>query len=429
VSNLQNQLVVAETEEVRRAIRILLRTPLIVRDRSQEDYELVRRRRVAVEAWFETYLGWELRLHPRSGHARLVKIAPPSLVADDDRPATQRRSGVAFDRQRYVLLCVVAAELVSRRVVTLGELADSAAQACGADPAVPDFETGRHAHRRAFVDAILLLEQAGALRTVEGRAESFADDIHAPVLYQVEQASLFSLLAAPVGASSIVVDLDDDAWLDAAVTGLLAEPEYGENYRAATRSGEPSDIPADDPSRNRRNLWLRHSSLRAVFEDPVLYRDRLSPAQRDYLDSISGREQLRKAAETAGFVLETRAEGYLLVDPERLSTDEVFPGDGAAAVAALRLLTVLTDRPDARWHVEALRQELANLLGANRRWARTYQDGDGPDRLLAEALALLARHHLVARDGADVVARPAAHRYRDATLTAGMSRTTLEEPA
>lgn len=428
MSNLQNQLVATETEEVRKAIRVLLRTPLIVRDSAPDDYDLVRRREIAVSAWFQNYLGWELRLHPRSGHVRLVKVAPPVLVPGDVRPARQHRSGVPFDRHRYILLCVVAAELVARRVVTLSELAEAAAHSCSTDAALPPFDTRRHGHRRAFVDAVLQLEDAGILRAVEGRAESFTDDAATPVLYQVEQAGLFSLLAAPVGASSTAVDLDQDGWLDDAVEGLLDEPTYGEDYRDPTRPDSgPLAPPQDDAARTRRNLWLRHSTLRAAFDDPALYRDRLSPAQRDYLDSISGREQLRKAAETAGFVPEARAEGYLLVDPDQISTDEVFPGNGAPSVAALHLITVLANDPAGRSRTDLLRSAIADLLAANRGWARTYQDDDGPDRLLAEAIGLLGRHHLVTRDGDEVTVRPAAHRYRDAQFAAAPADSVPEE--
>ncbi|GAA1868970.1 TIGR02678 family protein [Myceligenerans crystallogenes] len=430
MSNLQNQLVVAETVEVRKAIRLLLRTPLILRHHNAEGYDLIHRRRVAVGAWFENYLGWELRLSPRRGQVRLVKVAPPAFEPGDSRPATQHRSGVPFDRHRYVLLCVAAAELVARRAVTLGELAEATARACATDSGLPSFETTRHGHRRAFVDVVLMLEAAGVLEPVEGRAESFTDDVATPVLYQVEQAALFSLLAAPVGASWVVVDLDSDRWIDGAVDGLLDEPSYGENYRRATRRDlDPPPPPDDDAARTRRNLWLRHSTLRAMFDDPALHRDRLSPAQRDYLDSISGREQLRRAAETAGFVLETRGEGYLLVDPDRVATDELFPGDGAPSVAALHLVTELTSAPDFRLHVATLRTALRGLLTANRGWARIYQDDDGPDRLLAEGLALLGRHHLVTRDGDHVTARPAAHRYRDADLVGTPRPEPQEDPA
>ncbi|OIQ87987.1 hypothetical protein GALL_301270 [mine drainage metagenome] len=421
MTNLQNQLALAEREETARAIRLLLRRPLVTRAAAQEDYELVRRRRVAVSRWFESYLGWTLELHPRSGHVRLLKVAPPSLVTEDERPARSARSGVPFDRRRYVFLCVVAAELVRRRVVALGELADAVVHACGTDTELAPFETGRHAHRKAFVDALMFLEGTGALRSIEGRTESFTDDQRTSVLYEVEPAVLFSLLAAPVGASQVEVDTSQDARVDDAVDGLLEEPTYGTGYRELTDPARdrPSPPNLDDGAATaRRNLWLRHSALRAAFDDPALHRDHLSAAQRDYLDSISGREQLRKAAEIAGLVLETRAEGYLLIDPDRIATDEQFPTDGASSVAALHLLTILTREPEQAFTLEHLHDAVAALLAGNRGWARTYQDDEGPGRLLTESLALLGRHHLVSRADGRVVARPAAQRYRGATIEA-----------
>lgn len=418
MSTLQNQLALTEREETARAIRVLLRRPLLTRATEPEDYDLVRRRKVAVTGWFANFLGWDVELHPRSGHVRLVKVAPPSLVAEDSRPARQTRSGVPFDRLRYVFTCVLAAELVRRRVVALGELAEATVHACAGDPALPPFETSRYGHRKAFVDAVMLLEHGGVLTSIEGRTESFADDQRTAVLYQVEPAVLFSLLAAPVGASRVEVDRSEEGWLDVAVDGLLDEPSYGAGYRELTQpsAARTSAYDLDRAGTTQRNLWLRHSVLRAVFDDPVLHRDRLSAAQRDYLDSISGREQLRKAAEIAGFVLEVRAEGYLLVDPDRIATDELFPGDGATSVAALHVLTVLAHSPGVACGDADLRAAVAELLTTNPGWARTYQDDDGPDRLLAEALALLRRHHLVAHVSDQVVARPAALRYRDATI-------------
>ena len=419
MSTLQNQLALAEREETARAIRLLLHRPLLTRAAAPEDYELVRRRHVAVGRWFESYLGWTVELYPRSGHARLLKIAPPSTVAADERPARLPRSNVPFDRRRYVFLCVVAAELVRRRVVALGELADAVVHACATDAELAPFETDRYAHRKAFVDALLLLEGTGALRSIEGRTESFTDDERTAVLYEVEPAVVFSLLAAPVGASRVEVDVARDTWVDDAVAGLLDEPTYGTGYREQTSItlDRPAVVAIDDgPAATRRNLWLRHSALRAAFDDPTLHRDRLSPAQRDYLDSISGRDQLRKAAEIAGFVLETRAEGYLLIDPDRIATDELFPADGASSVAALHLLTMLTGNPDGTAPIDALHDALRALLTDNLGWARTYQDDDGPARLLTESLSLLGRHQLVSRTGDLVVARPAAQRYRGAAI-------------
>ena len=117
-------------------------------------------------------------------------------------------------------------------------------------------------------------------------------------------------------------------------------------------------------------------------------------------------------------MLETRAEGYcsstLTASPPTSSS----PRDGASSVAALHLLTLLTQQPDEAFALDLLHDAVAGLLANNPGWARTYQDDDGPARLLTEGLGLLGRHHLVSRAGGRVVARPAAQRYRGAAIEA-----------
>jgi uncharacterized protein (TIGR02678 family) len=160
----------------------------------------------------------------------------------------------------------------------------------------------------------------------------------------------------------------------------------------------------------QRNLWLRHSVLRRLFDDPVLYRDTLSAAERAYLTSPTGRQILRRAAEQAGFVLEERAEGYLLVDPEALATDTRFPDDSSnAKVAALRLLDVITPAGTAPEQLLAAAQTL--LRGAPS-WAKAYQSDGGAARLVADAVAVLSDFGLVRRTGDLLAAAPAAARYR-----------------
>jgi len=405
VSTLQNQLALTEREETARAIRILLRTPTLRQQSAAEDFELVRRRRVAVTEWFDHTLGWTVDVQPRSGVVRLHKVAPGTLADGDDRPARRARSGTSFDRIRYVLFCVLAAELVTRRMSALGELADAVVHACAVDEALPAFDTGRHQHRRAFVDALLLLEDLGALVAVDGRTEAFADDAQSAVLYHVDAAALLLLMSSSVGASQVTAGPEDGPrWCDRVLDGLRAEPELATIH--------PDDV---GPRVQRRR---RHQVMRALFDDPVVYRDQLPDEQRAYVESISGRGLMRQAADIAGFTLEERAEGWLLVDPDRWSTDEVFPADGASSLAALRLLTALTAAGQGGMDTATLRSLVAELLADNRGWARTYQDDDGSGRLLTEALDLLRRHHLVAaRDGV-VSALPAAHRYRAATLDA-----------
>lgn len=407
MSTLQNQLALTEREETARAIRVLLRSPTLRQERAPEEYELVRRRRVAVTEWFDRTLGWSVDIQPRSGLVRLVKVAPSVIFEGDVRPARRPRSGAPFDRLRYVLLCVVAAELTTRRMAALGELADAVVHACAADEELPSFETGRHQHRKAFVDVLLLLEELGVLVAVDGRTEAFADDAASAVLYRIDTVGVFGLTSSPVGASQVRAAGPD--WVAQVLDGLRAEPDF--EVPRLLDDVDPEG--PDDPRVLRRR---RHQVMRALFDDPVVYRERLPDDQRAYLESITGRRLMRQAAQVAGFMLEERAEGWLLVDPDRWSTDEAFPADGASSVAALRLLAVLTEQAGAEAPIEVLHKSVAGLLADNHGWARTYQDDEGPWRLLGEAVDLLRRHHLVERRDEALHALPAAQRYRAATL-------------
>lgn len=109
---------------------------------------------------------------------------------------------------------------------------------------------------------------------------------------------LVRLLAAPRGASTLAVDpAEVTLRFDQLLTDLSQESRYG------TRE---SDTHGADV---RNNLWLRHSILRRLFDEPVLYHRDLTGEQRDYLASLTGRQIMRRAAAQAGFVLEEREEG------------------------------------------------------------------------------------------------------------------------
>lgn len=161
----------------------------------------------------------------------------------------------------------------------------------------------------------------------------------------------------------------------------------------------------------QRNLGLRHRLFRRLVDDPVLYLDSLTPAELAYLNSPTGRQLLRRAADQAGFVLEERAEGVMLVDPDALATDSRFPDDaGTDRVAALLLLDVINESAAATT-VEQLQVAASRRLAANPRWARKYRDADGVGRLVADALDVLGGFGLVRVAGTLVHALPAAARY------------------
>ncbi|MEV4473996.1 TIGR02678 family protein [Nonomuraea sp. NPDC049504] len=420
MSTLANQLVRAEKEELARAIRTLLGRPLVSAHDDPAAFDLVRKRRGPLIQWFDYFCGWRLVVEPRQGYARLVKVrSEPGAT----RPARRRRTTRApFDRRRYTLLCLCAAELLTSPVTTIGMLAGRVAQAAAVEPGVPAFEPVRGEERAAFVDAVKLLEHYGALAAMDGVTDAYLDDEDAKVLYRVDTTRVIRLLAAPVPPSRVA-----DTWRG----GTEEEaPEVGSGLRGVAgggwerggavvgeRGGPPDALVvearygAGEPSETQRALHARHTLIRRLLDDPVVYRDELTPAQAAYAASLTGRRLLRRAAEEAGFVLEERAEGFLLVDPDGIATDSRFPDDGGhAKVAALLMLDLLvTSGPVSAARLD---EEAAELLRRFPQWAKAYQSDGGGPRLAADALEVLIRFGLARRTGDRVAALPAAARYR-----------------
>jgi uncharacterized protein (TIGR02678 family) len=414
VSSLNNQLVIAERDEVARGIRLLLANPLISERTSADWFDLVRRRREPIRQWFDYYCGWTLIVEPRLGYARLVKVR---AATDPSRPARRARSGRApFDRRRYVLLCFVAAELLTVPVTTIGLLADGVSRASGADPVVNTFDSARRAERMAFVDVIRMLESFGVLEVVDGSTENFVESATAKVLYRIDSTLLLRLLAAPVGPSQLGIPPDEvPLRLDELLVMATREQRYG-----AVAGDGPGPVPASDV---QRNLWLRHSIFRRLTDDPVLYLDDLSIEERAYLASPTGRQLLRRAAEQGGFVLEERTEGMLLIDTECIATDSRFPDDASTAkVAALLLLGM-----DGPCTTGQLQVAATALLARFPRWAKSYREDDGPAQLVSDALAVLQGFGLVSVTSGLVQPLPAAARYRAADPRS--TESAAEEPA
>ncbi|MFF3765235.1 TIGR02678 family protein [Streptomyces sp. NPDC001922] len=403
MSNLSNQLVVAEREDVARGIKALLRTPLVTGRTDPDAFDVIRRRREPLTKWFDYHCGWALSVEPRRGYARLLKVRPD---ADATRPARRQRAGRApFDRRRYVLLCLLAAELLPVPVITIGLLTERVAAASSADPALPGFDPAHRAERLACADALGLLESTGALEAVDGATESFVDDPAAQVLYRVDATLLDRLLAAPDSPSRAAVPADEvPRRFDELLDGLAGEGRGS--------AAEPGSGPAvgDGP---RRTVRLRHAVLRRLFDDPVLYRDELTADESDFLASPAGRLTVHRAVEQAGFVLEERAEGLLLIDPDAIATDSTFPDDsGTANVAALLLLDPVVASPHGRSR-EELYGDTEELLRRFPRWAKTFSTPGGVNRLVDDAVRVLTDFALVRRtEDHRVTARPAAARYR-----------------
>jgi uncharacterized protein (TIGR02678 family) len=400
MSNLSNQLVVAEKDEMARGIRVLLASPLVHERGAPESFDLVRRRREPIRKWFEYYCGWSLVVEPRLGYARLAKIRP---MTDASRPARRNRSGRApFDRRRYVLLCVAAAELLTVPVTTIGLLADRITRATATDPVLAGFDTSVRGERMAFVDALRMLESLGVVEVLDGTTESYVDSEEAKVLYRVDPTLLMRVLAAPTGVSQLAVPADE---VPMRFDELLSTVSRERRYGTAVEHGPPiSDV--------QRNLWLRHSIFRRLVDDPVVYLDDLTADERAYLNSPTGRQLLRRAADEGGFLLEERAEGVLLVDPDGIATDSRFPDDSSnAKVAALLLL----ENIDTVVTTEQLRVSATALLARFPSWAKGYRGDNGAGELVTDALDVLCGFGLVRVEDGLVHPLPAAARYAVST--------------
>jgi uncharacterized protein (TIGR02678 family) len=158
----------------------------------------------------------------------------------------------------------------------------------------------------------------------------------------------------------------------------------------------------------QRNLWLRHSIFRRLVDDPVVYLDDLNEDERAYLNSPTGRQLLRRAADEGGFLVEERAEGVLFVDPDGIATDSRFPDDGNnAKVAALLML----DDLGSVTTTEQLRLAAAALLARFPSWAKGYRGDTGTHALVTDALEVLRGFGLVRVADGRVHPLPAAARY------------------
>ena len=404
MSVLGSQLDLIAAEETSRAIRVLLAHPLLTADGDAAEFDLVRRRRDTLTRWFDETCGWRLVVEPRDGYARLAKTRPE---IDATRPLRRSRSTRApFDRRRYALLSMICAELLATPVTTIGLLADRVTSATTADADVDAFTSARRGERSAFVDALKFLERARVLRALDGTADSYVDTESAKVLYQVDATLLMRLLAEPHAPSTVD--------LSGGIDALTAESRYG------VGDSEPQDSQRSDIQRSdlQHNLWLRHSITRRLLDDPVVYREELTDAQLGYLASPTGRRLVRQAAEQAGFAFEERAEGYLLVDPDAIATDQRFPDDSShPKVAALVLLDHLV-AAGAPVAATELAGRAAALLERFPAWAKTYRSEDGAARLSADAVDVLCAFLLAARDGDGAVrALPAAARFTIAEPT------------
>ena len=411
MSPLGTTLDAVQRAERRVALRQLLRRPLTSAREAGDAFPAIVRHRDWLARWFAEQAGWKLVVQPAAGFARLFKLP---AGADATRPA--RVSGKpAFDRRRYVLLCLslaaleeVAAQTTVKRLAELVEHLSREGETGAGEPAgIERFDPNRSSERRAFVDVLRWLVEHGVLGVRDGDAERWAQDQDGDALYDVGERLLGQLVTAPVPPA------------------LAAGPED------LSRESYPE---TDEGAR----LRARHRVLRELLDAPVVYYEDLREHEYEWLDHSRG-FVYRLLADDVGLRVERRREGLAAVDPEGELSDVLFP-DGASTVkhAALLLAEQIAERarprpggpeaPDGPRGVEIGEDEVVAWTAALQadygercRWSRQYPPGDdGARRLAGDAMALLESFRLALRTPRGWRPRAAIARFAPAAPPAGV---------
>ena len=366
-------------QERQRAVRLLLRRPLVTAERPDpETFSLIRQHQAGLRQWFREQLGYRLVIDHEQ--ARLFKRRAPQALA---RPA-RTRSGRAFDRRRYSLLCLVLAALERTEMQTiLSALAEEVKMLAAATDGVEPLDLERSTERRAFVDAVRYLVELAVLRETDGDDSAFVSG-DGDVLYDVDNRRLARLLASPV------------------------PPSLAEDPEALASETYP-------PTEDGKNLRLRHRLMRRLVEEPVLYFEDLGDDERAYL-TWQRAYLIRRLEEWTGLTVEVRREGLAAIDGDGRLSDVTFPATSSVAHAALLFADELAGRLRGEAGLAVPRGELVDVaerIFARHRWTKAYREAaSGAELLMDHALAYLESLRLVRRRPEGVEPLPAIARYR-----------------
>ncbi|WP_329219801.1 TIGR02678 family protein [Streptomyces sp. NBC_01485] len=448
-----------ELADYQKAVRLVLRHPLVTSgypDRAA--LATVRRWADQLRTDLMEVLGY--RLVTTADTARLQR-AQDGL--DATRPALTR-AGRPFDRRRYAYLVLTLAALGRHGAqVALGELADAVA----ADAVRIDglgLDTARKPDRDAFVDAVTWLTERGALTLADGSATAWAGDPErAEALYDIDREILLAVhhpTRVLQHLTSVTSLLDSSGAL-----GLSAG-------RAAQRR---------DQARRARRLVLENPVAYYADADSELLGQLRAPALAEDLERLTGLSVERRAegvalVDTSGRLSDVRFPGggtvaqAALLLAARISAAvqrsgrhalELLPAPTAAerlAARARRIDGALPSRgtvaeltelaePDEESAYETvvdadhepgetrypfvtdswLRGRLKEIIGEYGAGFAADLRGD-PDRLLDQALDLLAAMSLIVRVDGGALALPLLARYRGVTARV-KTRTAPQPPA
>jgi uncharacterized protein (TIGR02678 family) len=396
-----------QVEERRRALRALLRHPLLTpAGPDPAAFALVRRHAGWLREWLSNHAGWLIQAD--TGLARLRKL--PGRLDDRTRPALATPARVPFSRRRYVLACLALAALERADAqVTLGWLAERVL-ALAADPGLAEagfaFALDSREERADLVVVVRLLLGFHVLAKVAGDEQSFVNS-SGDALYDVNRRVLAALLVSQRGPSTV------------------AAADLEARLRAITEELVPD-------SEDARNRAIRHELTRRLLDDPVVYQQELGDAERGYLTS-QRTFLLRRLTEATGLVPEVRAEGVALVDPTREATDLAVPEEGtdghATLLLAKHLAVLWRERPGVPVPPPTLEARMAELAAEHRAlWRKGAAEPGATAALCRLAIDRLEALALVRRCADGVIALPALARFAYAEPTVGGGRAESGEP-
>ncbi len=376
--------------ELQRAVRALLRRPLLTVWLHEEELGLVRRHARELQAFFAEHVGWALSVDRET--ARLRKV-PPTRT-DGSRPARGRPQDPPFSRRRYVLLCLALAALErTDRQTTLRRVAEAVAAMVAEDDALAaagvEFSLEGREQRRDLIAIVRWLLDHGVLARVEGDEESFVAD-QGDALYRVDRQVLAQLLVVQCPPSTVVASSLDER-VEAVTEELRLE---------------------SDEARRRA---LRFAWMRRLLDDPVVHFDEVTAEELDYF-TRSRSPMLARLEEMTGLCAELRAEGVALVDQFGDASDLALPEEGTDGHVALLLAELLAERaraePGRAVAVAELHSHVRGLAEEHRaHWRKAATEPGAEVDLTERALALLCGLRLARREGDGVVPLAAIGRF------------------
>ncbi|MCP2328434.1 uncharacterized protein (TIGR02678 family) [Hamadaea flava] len=364
--------------ETAAALRLLMVQPWLVAGRDDIAIATVRRNETSIRDVLAR-LGWVLVVD--RDFVRLRKSAPvrrDAWAVNGPNPLTCS----------WFFLLVAAAESLPRRV-SIGQLV-AAARTAAAEAAIQSRDD--KPERLAIFNALKMLDQRGAVESIDGDVSEFLRNDDPPVLLAIHHHRLVHIIANFAPADPVE---DPLGWLEQ----VEREPEAARRMR------------------------------RRLIDDTAVYSGDLDPDEADWLSRRVRGDDGLPLAEAFGLHLERRAEGAAFVVPLESfrSRDQLgdcpFPGGGTVAHAGLLLCdvadahgTIDADRPG--WRGLARSEVLAYLADfaeryADQGWAAEYVQS--LPVLATDVLALLSGANLVRVEDATWWFTPAAGRWERPT--------------